>query len=141
MGGVCDREVGCLASDCQGSSFKSCVLRTVSSHSPHHPQEVLLAHFSLYVHKSGPIYSSYLHTFNRNCLFYILLCTELISAEASRSKNNTTHNPVISTIIGYVSEEDIDRYSLIRFRRVSLHPEIDKSAYRWLNIAPPNVML
>ena len=29
------------------------VWRAVSSHSSHHPQEVLLAQFSLYVHKSG----------------------------------------------------------------------------------------
>ena len=47
-----DREVACSASDRQGSNFKSCVWRTVSSHSSHHPQEVLLAQFSLYVHKS-----------------------------------------------------------------------------------------
>ena len=40
-----DREVAC-----QGSNFESCVWRTVSSH---HPQEVLLAQFSLYVHKGG----------------------------------------------------------------------------------------
>ena len=31
--------------------FESCVWRTVSSQSSHHPQEVLLAQFSLYVHK------------------------------------------------------------------------------------------
>ena len=48
-----DREVACSASDRQGSNFESCVWRTVSSHSSHHPQEVLLAQFSLYVHKSG----------------------------------------------------------------------------------------
>ena len=36
--------------DHQGSNFKFCVWRTVSSH---HPQEVLLAQFSLYVHKGG----------------------------------------------------------------------------------------
>ena len=48
-----DREVVCSASDLQGSNFESCVWRTVSSHSSHHPQEVLLAQFSLYVHKSG----------------------------------------------------------------------------------------
>ena len=30
-----------------------CDWRTVSSHSSHHPQEVLLAQFSLYVHKGG----------------------------------------------------------------------------------------
>ena len=42
-----------LASDRQGSNFESCVWRTVSSQSSHHPQEVLLAQFSLYVHKGG----------------------------------------------------------------------------------------
>ena len=36
-----------------GSNFESCVWRTVSSQSSHHPQEVLLAQFSLYVHKGG----------------------------------------------------------------------------------------
>ena len=53
MGSLCDREVACSASDRQGSNFESCVLRAVSSHSSHHPMEVLLAQFSLYVHKSG----------------------------------------------------------------------------------------
>ena len=48
-----DREVACSASDRQGSTFESCVWRTVSSQSSHHPQEVLLAQFSLYVHKGG----------------------------------------------------------------------------------------
>ena len=49
VGNPCDREVACSASDRQGSNLKSCVWRTVSSHSSHHPQEVLLAQFSLYV--------------------------------------------------------------------------------------------
>ena len=53
VGSLRDREVACSASDRQGSSFESCVWRTVSSQSSHHPQEVLLAQFSLYVHKSG----------------------------------------------------------------------------------------
>ena len=53
VGSLRDREVACSASDCQGSNFESCVWRTVSSHSSHHPQEVLLAQFSLYVHKGG----------------------------------------------------------------------------------------
>ena len=48
VGSLHDREVACSASDRQGSNFESCVWRTVSSH---HPQEVLLAQFSLYVHK------------------------------------------------------------------------------------------
>ena len=44
VGSLRDREVACSASDRQGSNFKSCVWRTVSSHSYHHP---------LYVHKGG----------------------------------------------------------------------------------------
>ena len=53
VGSFRDREVACSASDRQGSNFESCVLRTVSSQSSHHPREVLLAQFSLYVHKGG----------------------------------------------------------------------------------------
>ena len=53
MGSFRDREVACSASDRQGSNYESCVWRTVSSQSSHHPQEVLLAQFSLYVHKGG----------------------------------------------------------------------------------------
>ena len=53
VGSLRDREVACSASDRRGSNFESCVWRTVSSQSSHHPQEVLLAQFSLYVHKGG----------------------------------------------------------------------------------------
>ena len=53
VGSLRDREVACSASDHQGSNFESCVWRTVSSQSSHHPQEVLLVQFSLYVHKGG----------------------------------------------------------------------------------------
>ena len=53
VGSLRDREVACSASDRQGSNFESCVWRTASSQSSHHPQEVLLAQFSLYVHKGG----------------------------------------------------------------------------------------
>ena len=53
VGNPRDREVACSASDRQGSNVESCVWRTVSSQSSHHPQEVLLAQFSLYVHKGG----------------------------------------------------------------------------------------
>ena len=53
VGSLRDREVASSASDRQGSNFESCVWRTVSSQSSHHPQEVLLAQFSLYVHKGG----------------------------------------------------------------------------------------
>ena len=53
VGSLCDQEVACSASDRQGSNFESCVWRVVSSHSSHHHQEVLLAQFSLYVHRGG----------------------------------------------------------------------------------------
>ena len=53
VGSLRDREVACSASDRQGSNFESCVWRTVSSQLSHHPQEVLLDQFSLYVHKGG----------------------------------------------------------------------------------------
>ena len=53
VGSLRDREVACSASDRQGSSFESCVWRAVSSHSFHHLQDVLLAQFSLHVHKGG----------------------------------------------------------------------------------------
>ena len=46
-GSLRDREVACSALDRQGSNFESCAWRAVSSHSSHHPQEVLLAQFSL----------------------------------------------------------------------------------------------
>ena len=50
VGSLRDREVACSASDRQGPNFESCVWRTVSSLSSH---QVLLAQFSLYVHKGG----------------------------------------------------------------------------------------
>ena len=64
VGSLRDREVACSASDRQGSNFESCVWRTVSSQSSHHPQEVLLAQFSLYVHKGGLKPDSF-HLFTR----------------------------------------------------------------------------
>ena len=54
VGSLRDREKACSASDRQGSYFESCVWRTVSSQSSHHPQEALLAQSSLYLHKGGP---------------------------------------------------------------------------------------
>ena len=59
VGSLRDREVACLASDRQGSNFESCVWRTLSFQSSHHPQEVLLAKFSLYVHKCGLMHDSF----------------------------------------------------------------------------------
>ena len=48
-----DREIASSASDRPSSNFESCVWRAVPSRSSHHPQEVLLAQFSLYVRKGG----------------------------------------------------------------------------------------
>ena len=66
VGSLRDREVACSASDRQGSNFESCVWRTVSSQSSHHPQEVLLAQFSLYVHKGGLKPDSFHFTLDEN---------------------------------------------------------------------------
>ena len=64
VGSLRDREVACSVSDRQGSNFESCVWRRVSSQSSQHPQEVLLAQFSLYVHKSG-LKPDLFHLFSR----------------------------------------------------------------------------
>ena len=61
VGSLRDREVACSASDLQGLNFEECVWRAVSSHQP---QEVILAQFSLNVHKSGLKPDS----FNFSCL-------------------------------------------------------------------------
>ena len=41
VGSLRDREVAFSASDRQSANFEFCVWRTVSSHSSHHPHEVL----------------------------------------------------------------------------------------------------
>ena len=53
VGSLRDLEVAWSASDYQGSSFEYCESKAVSSQSSHHPQEILLAKFRLYVHKGG----------------------------------------------------------------------------------------
>ena len=84
VGSLRDREVACSASDRQGSNFESCVWRTVSSQSSHHPQEVLLAQFSLYVHKGGlkpdsfhfiyiPHFSPITASVKSGCFFFLVL--------------------------------------------------------------------
>ena len=81
VGSLRDREVACSASDRQGSNFESCVWRTVSSQSSHHPQEVLLVQFSLYVHKGGLKPDSFLisHTPNRSHPVHVLPSLLLIA--------------------------------------------------------------
>ena len=75
VGSLRDREVACSASDLQGSNFESCVWKTVSSQSSHHPQEVLLAQFSLYVHKGG-LKPELFHFFMTPSIYitYLALC-------------------------------------------------------------------
>ena len=75
VGSLRDREVACSASDRQGSNFESGVWRTVSSQSSHHPQEVLLAQFSLYVHK-GDLKPDSFHFY----LIKIMISDPLMSA-------------------------------------------------------------
>ena len=62
VGSLRNREVACSASDRQGSNFESCVWRTVSSQSSHHPQEVrarrAIKDFTLKNPKSG-LYNFY----------------------------------------------------------------------------------
>ena len=74
VGSLCDREVACSAIDRQGSNFESCVWRTVSSQSSHHPQEVFLAQFSLSVHKGGlkPDSFHFIYPFNMKFCHNIL---------------------------------------------------------------------
>ena len=84
VGSLRDREVACSASDRQGSNFESCVWSTVSSQSSHHPQEVLLAQFSLYVHKGGLKPDS----------FHFVLAYMIF-----RKPNKYVYNNVLSSII------------------------------------------
>ena len=72
VGSLRDREVACSASDRQGSNFESCVWRTVSSQSSHHPQEVLLAQLSLYVHKGGLKPDSFHFLLTRNHVSWVI---------------------------------------------------------------------
>ena len=76
VGSLRDREVACSASDRQGSNFESCVWRTVSSQSSHHPQEVLLAQSSLYVHK-GALKPDSFHSFLVMCDISDMCCRVL----------------------------------------------------------------
>ena len=59
---------------CTTITIESCVWRTVSSQSSHHSQEVLLAQFSLYVHKGGLKPDSFHFYYNNKpCYYHIIL--------------------------------------------------------------------
>ena len=94
VGSLCDRQLACSASDLRGLNIKSCVWRAVSSHSSHHPQEIILAQFSLYVHKSGlkpDLFHFGLIQQIRKVLFedgkivYIFMCKTIFSAILDRA--------------------------------------------------------
>ena len=79
VGSLRDREVACSVSDRQGSNFKFCVWRTVSSQSSHHPQGVLLAQFSLYVHRGGLRPDSFHFIYCKKCIHKVEDETHFIS--------------------------------------------------------------
>ena len=95
-GSLRDREVACSASDRQGSNFESCVWRTVSSQSSHHPQEVLLAQFSLYVHKGGLKPDS----------FHFIYFFSMFTGNPTSTLDTCMSHPISSTIDYILSEED-----------------------------------
>ena len=99
VGSLRDREVACSASDRQGSNFESCVWRTVSSQSSHHPQEVLLAQFSLYVHKGGLKPDSF-HFISKSCnVSECCLHSFKHSKRYNRAKTKTCHSPGYGPLI------------------------------------------
>ena len=90
VGSLRDREVACSTSDRQGSNFESCVWRTVSSQSSHHPQEVLLAQFSLYVHKGGLKPDSFHFVYQHESRSYTGPGFPVLANNAQRSVNPLT---------------------------------------------------
>ena len=101
VGSLRDREVACSTSDRQGSDFESCVWRTVSSQSSHHPQEVILAQFSLYMHKGGLKPDSFhfvLSCLVLSCLVLsCLVLSCLVLSYLTQTKQNI--NSIMCTII------------------------------------------
>ena len=87
VGSLRDREVARSASDLQGLNFESSVWRALSSHSSSHPQEVLLAQFSLYVRKS-----------NLKPEIFHLFTTNIYSNAVAYKPANTRHRSNIGSI-------------------------------------------
>ena len=106
MGSLRDREVACSASDRQGSNFESCVWRTVSSQSSHHPQDVLLAQFSLYLYKGGLKPDSFHFIFLVVLVFYTFLYLHLQCCYCKLVFECDTEyympRPLYNTIIYYI---------------------------------------
>ena len=102
-----DREVACSASDRQGSNFESCVWRTVSSQSSHHPQEVILAQFSLYVHKGGLMPDSFHFHFVRLEGRGKYRCTNPVSAPLSASYIAHPPHPTAASRPPYTNKQQL----------------------------------
>ena len=95
VGSLRDREVACSVSDRQGSNFESCVWRIVSSQSSHHSQEVLLAQFSLYVHKGGLKPDSFIYS---NCFTWNVLLSSNCSLSVHQKNTRRWLNAFTFTI-------------------------------------------
>ena len=95
VGSLRDWEVACSASDRQGANFESCVWRTVSSQSSHHPQEVLLAQFSLYVHKGGLKPDSFIHYYEFKIYRTVIKQERLYLMTSWYNKKNTQLKKVV----------------------------------------------
>ena len=133
-GSLRDREVACSASDRQGSNFESCVWRTVSSQSSHHPQEVLLAQFSLYVHKGGlkpdsfHFHYHYYYSENAPVTYYYYLLLLLLFSFFSRSITITVKMPPLPITISY--------YYYYYFHFFAIHYYYSENAPRYLLLLP-----
>ena len=123
VGSLRDREVACSASERQGSNFEFCVWRTVSSQSSPHPQEVLLAQFSLYVYKGG-LKSDSFHfisfIFIQTDLFFSESCAEVLMIDLilKLHMNFTTLKIVIFllinifNVVGYLQSKWMTKFNL-----------------------------
>ena len=83
--------VACPASDRQGSNFESYVQRRVLSHSYHHPDEVLLAQFSLYVHKGALKPHPFIHSFTHSFIHSLQTLKAMVwASKNTKVKPNNT---------------------------------------------------
>ena len=129
VGSLRDRAVACSTSDRQGSNFESCFWRAVSSHSFHHPQEVILAQFSLYVHTGG----LKTHSFH-------LTTWEKLPA-------NTGHSPNAVSKLGHflrpwpdieTASDECPLFARTHYVHTKIRPPLKQScpadARRWINV-------
>ena len=101
IGSLRGREVACSTSDLQGLNFEACVWRVVSSHSSHHPQRVLLAQFSLYVHKSGlkPDLFNFLFATLCDAIDVGLMLDKAIHSPSGDQVTETTSTSNVSSVV------------------------------------------